>query len=119
MSAHLSTGTPSPQRALCKQYVELTYHSSSTGQQPRGTQTWVSVQKLSLASMQSSCLFVLSFIYVPSVHVLTCGRVVEYLAGRGAAVDTVDDSGWSPLISAASAGKTETVSFVRDRSFIC
>ena len=33
---------------------------------------------------------------------------------KGAKVDTVDDSGWSPLLSAASAGKTDTVSFVRD-----
>ena len=39
---------------------------------------------------------------------------VEYLVSKGAKVDTVDDSGWSPLLSAASAGKTDTVSFVRD-----
>jgi ankyrin repeat protein len=43
---------------------------------------------------------------------------VEYLVSKGAKVDTVDDSGWSPLLSAASAGKTEAVAFVRPYSLV-
>lgn len=96
-----------PLRATC---THTRPSLAATGRQLQGTRPWVSSPALSDAmALGRRCDRSHDFVLCACVR---CE--VEYLVSKGAKVDTVDDSGWSPLLSAASAGKTDTVSYVRD-----